>query len=99
MKNNNINGKIIAGYLIIGCMSVSALIGCDTKSNVNNSSAENEVITTEQEAEQKTETETETSSDKESLFAFEDEAESGLFGCRGVTPSRPPRGEENNHRI
>ncbi|MCR5835584.1 MAG: hypothetical protein K6G88_03670 [Lachnospiraceae bacterium] len=93
MKNNNINGKIIAGYLIIGCMSVSALIGCGTKSNVNNSSAENEgittvqeaeqkteneVITTEQEAEQKTETETETSSDKESLFAFEDEVESGF---------------------
>jgi hypothetical protein len=47
----NVNGKKIAGYLLIGCMSVSALTGCGTKSKVNNTSAKNETITTEQETE------------------------------------------------
>ncbi|MCR5835750.1 MAG: hypothetical protein K6G88_04525 [Lachnospiraceae bacterium] len=69
----NVNGKKIAGYLLIGCMSVSALTGCGTKSKVNNTSAKNETITTEQE------TETETRTEKESDFAFEAETESGAY--------------------
>jgi hypothetical protein len=57
MRKTNVNGKMIAGYLLIGCMSVSALAGCGTKNNVNNTSAKNKVITTEQETETETETE------------------------------------------
>ena len=81
MRQSNINGKMMVGYFLIGCMSVSVFVGCGTKNDVKNISAKNEVVTSEQENENETETETQpeqgAENETEIHFAFEDEIESG----------------------